>query len=109
MKSQVKEMAKNTTDENFEQMRDQLQASSLLSEAAAAVKNGPMAAAPVAEQKPAVAPAENGDEAAAKKTLEDAKNAKPADVKEEKQAGDTAQNINVDDKGKMTEVKEEKK
>ncbi len=116
MKEQVREIAKTTTDENFDKMRDQLQAASLLSQGATVPNGGLAAATELTNQTAATGEAQtpapaaeagDKDEEAAKKALEEAKKNKPDKEEDEEKA--TAKAINVDDKGQVTEVKPEEK
>lgn len=107
MKEQISAMAEQVkSDEDFDRVRDQLQASSMLSQAPA----GPKAPAGPTELSSATAAtaaptASESDEKAAKEALEAAKANKPADTK----AGDeAAKPIDVDKEGTVTEVKDEK-
>lgn len=105
MKELVREYApKVTSDEVFDQIRDQLQAASMLSQAPAGPK-APAGPTELSNATAATGDAQSGDEEAAKKALEEAKSKQPADDKEEPKA----KPIDVDEKGTVTEVKEEGK
>src|SRR5690606_11811426 len=86
MKELVREYApKVTSDEVFDQIRDQLQAASMLSQAPAGPK-APAGPTELSNATAATGDAQSGDEEAAKKALEEAKSKQPADDKEEPKA-----------------------
>lgn len=104
MKEQVRELAPLVkSDEDFDRIRDQLQASSLMDKAAAA----PVAPAGPTELSSAgaTAAASGSDEDEAKKALEAAKKSKPAASEAEKGEDSDVKSIAVDEKGTVTEVK----
>ncbi len=98
MKELVREMApKVTGDENFEQIRDQLQQASMLEQAPAAPKGDGTTELSKDGAAPAAKPAEG--EPAKEASKDEDKKDEPAPAKE----------IDVDKDGKVTEVKEEAK